>query len=158
MVRRRPSSICPRPHSGASGPRARILQPGRLTKWPASPLGALVRNDHRNVGEDFPRPRPPADGGRTRGAARRCGPGGVTVNGPTTKRWSVQLEGRLVVLLERRILLRLTQVAIAHREHVEFRPHEAAERVFWRAHDRLAAHVEARVHEHRTAGTPLELD
>src|SRR5262245_16783583 len=39
---------------------------------------------------------------------------------------SVELERVLVVLLQRRVLLLLAQEAVAHRERLDFGPHEAA--------------------------------
>src|SRR5262245_50905362 len=65
---------------------------------------------------------------------------------------SVKLEGFLVVELELRVLPILAQEAVADGEALDFRSHEAAEGVARRAHDRLAAHVEAGVDQHRAAG------
>src|SRR4051812_45380959 len=64
----------------------------------------------------------------------------------------IELEGVFVVLLQRRVLSFLPQKAVADRERLDLRAHEAAERVLGRADDRLAAHVEAGVDDHRAAG------
>src|SRR5438034_5734158 len=69
----------------------------------------------------------------------------------------IQLEFVLIVLLECRVLRFLAQEAIAHRERLDLGAHEAAERVLRAADDRLAAHVEAGVDDHRAAGLLLEL-
>src|SRR5258706_2019735 len=69
---------------------------------------------------------------------------------------SVRVEGILIVELERRILPRLVEEAVADDERLDLGTHEAAERVLGRADDRLAAHVEAGVDEHRAAGRRLE--
>src|SRR5437762_13778547 len=61
----------------------------------------------------------------------------------------IQLEFVLIVLLECRVLRFLAQEAIAHRERLDLGAHEAAEHVFRAAEDRLAAHVEAGVEDHR---------
>src|SRR5262245_57577824 len=69
----------------------------------------------------------------------------------------IELELILVVELQRFGLPRLLEVAVADRERVDLRAHEAAEGVLGRADDRFAAHVEAGVDDHRTARQPLEL-
>src|SRR5207245_2465401 len=69
---------------------------------------------------------------------------------------SIKLESRFVILFQRRILAFLAQIAVADREDVELVSHETAERVLRRTHDGLAAHIEARIHEDRTASFPLE--
>src|SRR5688572_30766366 len=58
---------------------------------------------------------------------------------------SVELEGVLVVLLQRRVLLFLRQQAVSDREGLDLGAHEAAERLLGAADDRLAAHIEAGV-------------
>src|SRR5262245_25772705 len=68
----------------------------------------------------------------------------------------VRLELVLVVDLELRILLRLAQHAVADDEKLDLVAHEAAEGVLGRAHDRLAAHVEACVDQNSAAGLLLE--
>src|SRR5215813_8987236 len=75
---------------------------------------------------------------------------------PFAIRESVQLERVLVIELERRILRGLVEDAVADHERLDFRPHEAAERILDVADDRLAAHVEAGIDQHRTAGELLE--
>src|SRR5215813_5107825 len=60
---------------------------------------------------------------------------------------SVQFESVLVVEFKRRILLVLLEKAVADHERIDFGAHEAAERILDAAHDRLAAHVEAGVHQ-----------
>src|SRR5688500_10124133 len=62
---------------------------------------------------------------------------------------SVELEGILVVDLQRRILRLLGEQAVADGERLDVAAHEAAEGVFGRAHDRFAANVEAGVDQHR---------
>ena len=62
---------------------------------------------------------------------------------------SIRLERLRVLALERRVLLRLAQEAVADGEAVEVRAHEAAEGVRRRTDDGLAAHVEAGVHDYR---------
>src|SRR6185503_5496217 len=69
---------------------------------------------------------------------------------------SVELELVLVVQLQPGILALLLQEAVADREALDLGSHEAAERVLGRADDRLAAHVEAGVHDHRATGFVLE--
>src|SRR5215510_16399040 len=64
---------------------------------------------------------------------------------------SIRREGVAVVPPQRRQLLLLAQHAVADGEHVELGSHEAAESILWRAHDRLAAHVETGVDQDRTA-------
>src|SRR6185295_16488685 len=68
---------------------------------------------------------------------------------------SVELELVLVALLQSRVLVFLPQEAVADRQALDLGAHEAAERVLGRADDRLAAHVEAGVHDHRAAGLLL---
>ena len=48
------------------------------------------------------------------------------------------------------------QIAISDNQNIEFCSHEAAERVLRCADDRLAAHVETRVHQHGATGLALE--
>src|SRR5882762_11492915 len=48
------------------------------------------------------------------------------------------------------------QDEVLEHEHVDVRPHEAAKRVLGCADDRLPAHVERRVDDHRAARTPVE--
>ena len=60
---------------------------------------------------------------------------------------SIQLKRVLVILLQRRILRRLLQHAIADHQRLDLRAHEAAEGVFWGADDRFAADVEGGVDE-----------
>src|SRR5688572_25904568 len=86
---------------------------------------------------------------RTAGSANRFTPRSP---GPS----SVELELVLVVLLERRVLRFLAQEAVADRQRLDLGAHEAAERVLGRTDDRLAAHVEARVDDHRASGLLLE--
>ena len=62
----------------------------------------------------------------------------------------------LIVAHQVSILLRLAQDTVSNREKIDLRSHEAAEGVFRRADDRLAAHIEAGVDEHRAAGQRLE--
>src|SRR5207237_4335515 len=73
-----------------------------------------------------------------------------------TRRRLIKFKSVLVVLLQRGILPVLHQEAIAHREGLDLGAHEAAEGVFRAADDRLAAHVEAGVDDHRTTGQALE--
>ena len=56
----------------------------------------------------------------------------------------IELEGVLVVELQRRVLVFLPEEAVADHQHLDLAAHEAAEGVLGRADDRLAAHVEAR--------------
>src|SRR4051812_14376635 len=74
-----------------------------------------------------------------------------------TAAFLIQLELVLIVLLERGVLHFLAQEAVADGERLDLGAHEAAERVLRAADDRLAAHVEAGVDDHRTAGLLLEL-
>src|SRR5258705_6406256 len=69
---------------------------------------------------------------------------------------SIQLKLVLVNDLEFRILGFLSKHRIPDDEQVEVRSHETSERVLGRADDRLAAHVEAGVDHHRTAGQAME--
>src|ERR1700738_3961938 len=79
------------------------------------------------------------------------------------RRWSpmpeealIRFESGTVILLEIKILLGLAQHAVADYEHIQLVAHEAAESVFRCADDRLTAHVEAGVDQHRTPGPRLE--
>src|SRR5258708_23130847 len=69
---------------------------------------------------------------------------------------AIRLDARLVVDGERRVLFFLSQEAVADRERVDLRAHEAAEGILGRADDRLPAHVETGVDQHRAAGRALE--
>src|SRR5262249_29660781 len=69
-------------------------------------------------------------------------------------RSSVSFKRALVILFQCRILVFLSKEAIAHRQRFDGRAHEAAEGIFGRADDRLSAHVEAGVDQHR-ASSPL---
>src|SRR5262249_45845347 len=64
----------------------------------------------------------------------------------------IRLELVLVDDFERGVLLGFAQHAIANHEQLDLVTHEATERVLRRADDRLAAHVEARVHQRAAAG------
>src|SRR5262249_58552865 len=68
----------------------------------------------------------------------------------------VRIERVAIIEQQVRILLALVQNAVPDHEHVDFASHEAAEGVFGSVGDRLAAHVEAGVHPHRTAGLGFE--
>src|SRR5688500_20195570 len=70
---------------------------------------------------------------------------------------SVELESVLVVLLQGRVLPVLVQQAVAHGQRLDLGGHDAAERVFRAADDRLAAHWEVGVDQHRASGQLLEL-
>src|ERR1035438_2580310 len=61
-----------------------------------------------------------------------------------------------VIESQRWILVFLAQEAIAHGQRLDLRSHEAAERVLRRPYNGLAAHVEAGVHDYRTASQFLE--
>src|SRR5262245_30253251 len=87
--------------------------------------------------------------------ALRSGPR-IRTTGGFMRAPAVELELVLVVLRQRRVLALLAQEAVAHREALDLGAHEAAERVLGRADDRLAAHVEAGVDDHRAAGLLLE--
>src|SRR5215469_11224314 len=67
-------------------------------------------------------------------------------------RGSIRLEAVPRVVTERRVLVFLPQHEIADNQKIDLAPHEAMEGVLGRAHNRLAAHVEACIDEHRTAG------
>ena len=54
------------------------------------------------------------------------------------------------------ILHFLPEKAVAHGKRLDLGTHEATERVLRSAHDRLPAHIEAGVDDHRTAGELLE--
>src|SRR5689334_11489764 len=69
---------------------------------------------------------------------------------------SIRFECLAVVQLQRGILLRFLQHAIADHEHIELVAHEAAEGIFRRAHDRLAADVETGVDQYGASGQFLE--
>src|SRR5207249_7520264 len=64
---------------------------------------------------------------------------------------SVELEALLIALPERFILAILAQYAVPDRERLDLGAHEAAVCVLGRTNDRLAAHVETRVDDHRAA-------
>src|SRR5262245_52322792 len=72
------------------------------------------------------------------------------------RRWSVQLELAPVVSAEGRVLVFLAQVAVPGRQHFDLRPHEAPQCLLRRAHDGLAADIEARVDEHWATRQLLE--
>src|SRR5262249_46379811 len=65
---------------------------------------------------------------------------------------SIRLEFVLVIPPQGRVLLVLDEIAVAGRQYVDLRAHEAAEGILGRADDRLAAHVEAGVDQDRTPG------
>src|SRR5262249_24258111 len=65
---------------------------------------------------------------------------------------SVQFDRIVGLYLERGILIFLAQHAVPDHQHVDFSAHKAAERVFRGADNRLAADVEAGVHQDRTSG------
>src|SRR4029079_5316432 len=67
-----------------------------------------------------------------------------------------QFESALVAGLESRVLSVLFQKAIADCEHIDLSAHKAAEGVFRRADQGLAANIEAGVHNDRTAGQTFE--
>ncbi len=69
---------------------------------------------------------------------------------------SIQFKLVLVVNLECRVLLVLAQHTIADDEQLDVVAHEAVEGVFRRAHDRLAADVEAGIDQHWAPGLGLE--
>src|SRR5262245_4033264 len=72
-------------------------------------------------------------------------------------RWLPLVEVKSVLVVQLGCgLLGLAQGAIANEQGLHLRAHEAAEGVLWRAHDRLAAHVETRVHEHGAPSAALE--
>src|SRR5437868_1159515 len=74
------------------------------------------------------------------GIGLSCSFGGAC---PRPPGWSVQLEAPLIVLTKRRALPLLREIAVSGRKNLDVGSHEAAEGVLGRAHDRLAAHVEA---------------
>src|SRR5262245_13851961 len=78
---------------------------------------------------------------------------GLEFRGP---RRLIQIELVLVILGERRVLHGFVEHAIADSEHLHLRAHEAPKCIFGRAHDGLAADVEARIDQHGTARAPLE--
>ena len=55
---------------------------------------------------------------------------------------SIQFKCVFVVQFQRGILIRLSQVRVAHRQAFNFAPHKTAERIGRCAYDRLAAHIE----------------
>src|SRR4051794_40798164 len=69
---------------------------------------------------------------------------------------SVGLEDIPVFRPESRILPCLVEHAVADHERLEVASHETAEGVLGRAHDGLAAHIEARVDEDGTTRARLE--
>src|SRR5205807_5911372 len=69
---------------------------------------------------------------------------------------SIEFESALVILAEGRVLHFLLEKAVAHRERLDLGAHEATECVLRSAHDRLPAHVEAGIDDHRAAGAALE--
>src|SRR2546421_1251382 len=88
-------------------------------------------------------------------AARSAPSASITVTATLAQasaRFLIQLEFVLIVLLECGVLRFLAQETVAHRERLDLGAHEAAERVLRAADDRLAAHVEAGVDDHRAAG------
>ena len=68
----------------------------------------------------------------------------------------VELEGLTVVHTQRCILVLFAQDAIADDEHFDVGAHKAAKGVLRCADNRLAAHVEARIDQHRAARLLLE--
>ena len=69
----------------------------------------------------------------------------------------IGLEIVLVIAAQRRKLILLAQEAIADDKDVEVSAHETAKSIIRRADDRLAAHIEARVHQHGASGAIAEL-
>src|SRR3954454_22166081 len=72
-------------------------------------------------------------------------------------RWrSVRIEGVTIVESKVGILQLLLQQAVSDDEHFDLGTHQTAERVFGRAGNGFAAHIETGVHQHGTAGPFLE--
>src|SRR5258708_7307118 len=69
---------------------------------------------------------------------------------------SVEPKRILIVELEGGVLVSFLQIKIANGEHVKLCTHKAAKRVFWRAYDRLPAHIEAGIDQNGAAGLSLE--
>src|SRR6185312_4833058 len=78
----------------------------------------------------------------------------TTPEAPRTR--LIELKRILVIALQRWILPLFAQQAVADGEHLDVSSHEAAEGVLGRRDDRLAAHVEAGVDQHRAASACLE--
>ena len=68
----------------------------------------------------------------------------------------IEFELVLVVLPQGWVLIDLAQKTVSDREQIDVGAHEAAEGIFRCAHDRLAAHVETGVDQHRASGSGLE--
>ena len=68
----------------------------------------------------------------------------------------IRIEGAVIVLPQRPLLLMLDEVKIADGERVEICAHEAAVRIFRRTHDWLVANVKASVDQDWATGLRLE--
>lgn len=62
-----------------------------------------------------------------------------------------------MVRLQSGILIFFPEEAVAHREYLDLRAHEAVERVLWCADDGFTPNVEACIYYHRAPGQLLEL-
>src|SRR5690606_18539250 len=69
---------------------------------------------------------------------------------------SIELELGFVTGLEGWVLLRLVEQHVLDGEVFDFSTHEAVKTILRRAHDGLAAHIEARVHHDRAIRKRLE--
>src|SRR6266481_5890977 len=90
--------------------------------------------------------------GSASGSSPEIAPGGHSADFGT----SIRLEFVLVVLLQGGVLLVLDEIAVAGRQYVDLRAHEAAEGILGRAYDRLATHVEAGVDQDGASGQPVK--
>jgi hypothetical protein len=68
----------------------------------------------------------------------------------------IELELVFVIFGKVLILRVFAHQAVAHDERLHLGPHETAEGIFGRADDRLAANVETRIDQDRSAGALLE--
>src|SRR5688500_700823 len=131
------------PASIRATPRPPRLTPTAKLRWRHRTMPAIPKNT-------APTSRPKSRNCRSEG-------------GRFGSRWLIESSSVELELLLPRLsvfrplaLRRFAQQVWTEHEIIDVGPHEAAIRVFRRTHDRLAADVERRVHDHRTSGQRLE--
>src|SRR5215469_14980311 len=89
--------------------------------------------------------------------ARRSTPETKSLDARSGRTSLIQFKCRAIIALERGVLFRFLQHTIANDQNVQLVAHEAAKGIFRRADDRLAAHVEAGIDQHRATRELFEL-
>src|SRR5215467_439753 len=91
------------------------------------------------------------ENGRTKTQSGKLAPMGATLVVALIK-----LECRFIVLFQRRILVLLAQIAITNCKTIQFRTHEAPERIFRRADNGLSTDIEAGIDQDRVSRLAFE--